>query len=78
MSATDEEPIHIPYDQRFPSSRLRLPQYRESVLEISAVLQQMQPTVRAMHFIGQSTGRSTRGFSQKEQLKVSGRHAGPG
>ncbi|KAF0288910.1 Fanconi anemia group M protein [Amphibalanus amphitrite] len=45
-------------------------QYRESVLEISAVLQQLHPTVRAMHFIGQSAGKSSRGFSQKEQLKV--------
>ena len=66
-----------------PSLRPRLPpvcrQYRESVLEISAVLQQLQPTVRAMHFIGQSTGRSSRGFSQKEQLKVrTGRGAGSG
>ncbi|XP_037080700.1 Fanconi anemia group M protein homolog [Pollicipes pollicipes] len=45
-------------------------QYRESVLEIAAVLQHLRPLVRPMHFIGQTAGRVSRGFSQKEQLKV--------
>ena len=45
-------------------------QYRDSVNEITAMLHKHRPLCRVMSFIGQSTGKSTRGFSQKEQLKV--------
>ncbi|XP_053642041.1 Fanconi anemia group M protein isoform X3 [Cherax quadricarinatus] len=46
-------------------------QYRDSVQEITEMLQLQHPLVKAMCFMGQSTGvRGDRGFSQKEQLKV--------
>ena len=46
-------------------------QYRDSVNEIAALLAQHKPLVRVMSFIGQqSTGKSSRGLSQKEQLQV--------
>lgn len=46
-------------------------QYRDSVNEIVAMLAQHKPLVRVMSFIGQqSTGKSSRGLTQKEQLQV--------
>ncbi|XP_062593616.1 Fanconi anemia group M protein-like [Saccostrea cucullata] len=46
-------------------------QYRDSVEEITSMLQQHEPQVKAMSFIGQSSaGKATKGFTQKEQLKV--------
>ena len=46
-------------------------QYRDSVNEIAALLAYHKPLVRVMSFIGQqSTGKSSRGLSQKEQLQV--------
>jgi len=46
-------------------------EYRDSVNEITEVLSQHRPIVRVMSFIGHSSaGRASRGFSQKEQLKV--------
>ena len=46
-------------------------QYRDSVQEIVDLLNQYQPTVKAMSFIGQaSKSISSVGFSQKQQLKV--------
>ena len=46
-------------------------QYRDSVNEIAAMLAQHKPIVRVMSFIGQqSTGKSSRGLTQKEQLQV--------
>lgn len=47
-------------------------QYRDSVLEITDLLQHYSPTVKVMSFTGQATssGKSSRGLSQKEQLKV--------
>ncbi|KAK3741292.1 hypothetical protein QZH41_012592 [Actinostola sp. cb2023] len=48
-------------------------QYRDSVGEITAILNKHKPLVRVMSFIGQaSTGKSSRGLSQKEQLEVGG------
>ena len=44
--------------------------FRDSVNEITELLNRHRPLVRAMSFIGQSTGRTTKGFTQKEQLKV--------
>lgn len=47
-------------------------QYRDSVNEITNILKQHAPLVKVMSFIGQSSaGKSTKGFTQKEQLKVS-------
>ncbi|KAK7505416.1 hypothetical protein BaRGS_00003161 [Batillaria attramentaria] len=46
-------------------------QYRDSVQEITQMLQQHEPLVKVMSFIGQSSaGKATKGFTQKEQLKV--------
>ena len=46
-------------------------QYRDSVTEITDMLKQHRPMVKAMSFIGQSSaGKATKGFTQKEQLKV--------
>ncbi|KAK3583331.1 hypothetical protein CHS0354_038942 [Potamilus streckersoni] len=46
-------------------------QYRDSVREITDMLSQHYPLVKVMSFIGQSSaGKSTKGFTQKEQLKV--------
>ncbi|XP_070571081.1 Fanconi anemia group M protein-like [Ptychodera flava] len=46
-------------------------QYRDSVQEITDMLNQHQTTVQVMSFIGQaSAGKNTKGFSQKEQLRV--------
>jgi Fanconi anemia group M protein len=46
-------------------------QYRDSVNEITQMLNQHRPLVKAMSFIGQSSAnKSSRGFTQKEQLKV--------
>ncbi|KAL8589791.1 hypothetical protein ACOMHN_020794 [Nucella lapillus] len=46
-------------------------QYRDSVQEITTLLQQHEPLVTVMSFIGQSSvGKGTKGFTQKEQLQV--------
>ncbi|GFS22054.1 ATP-dependent DNA helicase mph1 [Elysia marginata] len=46
-------------------------QFRDSVQEIAAILNQHQPLVKVMPFIGQSSsGKDIKGFSQKEQLEV--------
>ncbi|XP_064600468.1 Fanconi anemia group M protein-like [Liolophura sinensis] len=46
-------------------------QYRDSVTEITDMLSRHRPLVKVMSFIGQSsTGKTTKGFTQKEQLKV--------
>ena len=46
-------------------------QYRDSVCEITEMLNQHRPLVRVMSFIGQSSvNKSSRGFTQKEQLMV--------
>ena len=46
-------------------------EYRDSVNEITEVLNQHRPIVRVMSFIGHSSaGKASKGFSQKDQLKV--------
>ncbi|NWU98325.1 FANCM protein, partial [Upupa epops] len=44
--------------------------FRDSVQEIAEMLSRLKPVVKAMMFVGHSTGKSTRGFTQKEQLEV--------
>ncbi|RLV98273.1 hypothetical protein DV515_00010979 [Chloebia gouldiae] len=44
--------------------------FRDSVQEIAEMLARLSPAVRAMTFVGHSAGRSTKGFTQKEQLEV--------
>ncbi|NWI74364.1 FANCM protein, partial [Dryoscopus gambensis] len=44
--------------------------FRDSVQEIAEMLARLRPAVRAMTFVGHSSGRGTKGFTQKEQLEV--------
>ncbi|XP_053123658.1 Fanconi anemia group M protein isoform X2 [Hemicordylus capensis] len=44
--------------------------FRDSVQEIAEMLSQHHPIVRVMTFVGHSTGKSTKGFTQREQLEV--------
>ncbi|XP_037993553.1 Fanconi anemia group M protein [Motacilla alba alba] len=44
--------------------------FRDSVQEIAEMLARLRPAVRAMTFVGHSSGKSTKGFTQKEQLEV--------
>ncbi|XP_075360128.1 Fanconi anemia group M protein [Mycteria americana] len=44
--------------------------FRDSVQEIAEMLSRLSPVVRVMTFVGHSTGKSTKGFTQKEQLEV--------
>ncbi|XP_052770276.1 Fanconi anemia group M protein-like [Mya arenaria] len=54
-----------------PSRVMIFSQYRDSVQEITAMLHRHRPMVMVMSFIGQaSTGKNTKGFTQKEQLQV--------
>lgn len=50
-------------------------QYRDSVQEITALLNKHEPLVRVMSFIGQGSkegmkGKNTKGLSQKEQIEI--------
>ncbi|XP_008566929.1 PREDICTED: Fanconi anemia group M protein isoform X2 [Galeopterus variegatus] len=44
--------------------------FRDSVQEIAEMLLQHQPIIRAMTFVGHASGKSMKGFTQKEQLEV--------
>uniref|UniRef100_A0A8C6NE96 ATP-dependent RNA helicase FANCM n=1 Tax=Melopsittacus undulatus TaxID=13146 RepID=A0A8C6NE96_MELUD len=44
--------------------------FRDSVQEIAEMLSRLSPMVRVMTFVGHSTGKSSKGFTQKEQLEV--------
>ncbi|KAM9381012.1 Fanconi anemia group M protein [Phaethornis superciliosus] len=44
--------------------------FRDSVQEIAEMLSRLSPAVRVMTFVGHSTGKSSKGFTQKEQLEV--------
>ncbi|XP_058396627.1 Fanconi anemia group M protein isoform X4 [Diceros bicornis minor] len=44
--------------------------FRDSVQEIAEMLLQHQPMIRAMTFVGHASGKSMKGFTQKEQLEV--------
>uniref|UniRef100_A0A4W3GS61 FA complementation group M n=1 Tax=Callorhinchus milii TaxID=7868 RepID=A0A4W3GS61_CALMI len=44
--------------------------FRDSVQEIAEMLTQHQPLVKVMTFVGHSSGKSMKGFTQKEQLEV--------
>ena len=46
-------------------------QYRDSVSEITEMLNQHRPLVKVISFIGQScVNKSSKGFTQKEQIRV--------
>ncbi|XP_064622547.1 uncharacterized protein LOC135484794 [Lineus longissimus] len=65
---------HQKYLEEHGNSNTRImifSQYRDSVMEITDMLNQHQPLVKVMNFIGQSSiGKASKGFTQKEQLKV--------
>ncbi|XP_048393153.2 Fanconi anemia group M protein isoform X2 [Stegostoma tigrinum] len=44
--------------------------FRDSVQEIAEMLSKHDPLVRVMTFVGHSSGKNTKGFTQKEQLEV--------
>ncbi|XP_043930200.1 Fanconi anemia group M protein isoform X2 [Protopterus annectens] len=44
--------------------------FRDSVQEIANMLSQHQPLIRVMTFVGHSSGKSVKGYTQKEQLEV--------
>uniref|UniRef100_H0WLY4 RNA helicase n=1 Tax=Otolemur garnettii TaxID=30611 RepID=H0WLY4_OTOGA len=44
--------------------------FRDSVQEIAQMLLQHQPVIRVMTFVGHASGKSTKGFTQKEQVEV--------
>ncbi|XP_060031561.1 Fanconi anemia group M protein isoform X2 [Erinaceus europaeus] len=44
--------------------------FRDSVQEIAAMLKRHQPVIRVMTFVGHASGKSVKGFTQKEQLEV--------
>ncbi|XP_008071629.1 Fanconi anemia group M protein, partial [Carlito syrichta] len=44
--------------------------FRDSVQEIAEMLLPHQPAIRVMTFVGHASGKSTKGFTQKEQLEV--------
>ncbi|ELT99493.1 hypothetical protein CAPTEDRAFT_222339 [Capitella teleta] len=74
MSKLEEvvlEHFHSLEEQEQQTRIMIFSQYRDSVNEITQMLNQHRPLVKAMSFIGQSSAKKTsRGFTQKEQLKV--------
>ncbi|XP_047395894.1 Fanconi anemia group M protein [Sciurus carolinensis] len=44
--------------------------FRDSVQEIAEMFLQHQPIIRVMTFVGHASGKSMKGFTQKEQLEV--------
>ncbi|XP_012579872.1 PREDICTED: Fanconi anemia group M protein isoform X2 [Condylura cristata] len=44
--------------------------FRDSVQEIAEMLLQHQPIIKVMTFVGHASGKSMKGFTQKEQLEV--------
>ncbi|XP_063885046.1 Fanconi anemia group M protein-like isoform X2 [Scylla paramamosain] len=71
---------HQKFAREGKSTRIMIfSQYRDSVMEITEMLQQHHPTVKAMSFIGHSTkAQKGRGFSQKKQLEVVRKFRGGG
>eukprot|EP00158_Paraphelidium_tribonemae_P008047 Partr_v1_DN28447_c1_g1_i4_m41771 putative Fanconi anemia, complementation group M len=54
-----------------PDTRVMIfSEFRESVTDIASVLQKHEPLLRTMTFVGQSSAKNKKGFSQKEQLEV--------
>lgn len=46
-------------------------QYRDIVIEVYQILRRHHPLVKPMTFVGQSSaGKQSKGFTQKQQLKV--------
>lgn len=59
------------YFQQTPDARaIVFSQYRESVMEIVARLNRQGGGVKAMSFVGQSSGKTSASFTQKQQMQV--------
>jgi Fanconi anemia group M protein len=57
------------------SCQLLIFQYRDIVIEMCHILQKHHPLIKPMTFVGQSSaGKQSKGFTQKQQLKVSKRN----
>ncbi|KAJ8045988.1 Fanconi anemia group M protein [Holothuria leucospilota] len=71
-NASSEEPSTSSSGRDLSDTRVMIfAQYRDSVQEIAAMLNCHSPLVRCMSFVGQSSaGKTTKGISQKEQLRV--------
>jgi ERCC4-related helicase len=62
---------HFSRDVDMSNSRVMIfSQLRESVDEIAECLREHDPLVRVMSFVGQSSGKKSKGLTQKEQLKI--------
>jgi hypothetical protein len=60
------------YNVHCINCQLLIFQYRDIADEVYHILQKHRPLVKPMTFVGQSsTGKQSKGFSQKQQLKVS-------
>ncbi|KAJ6654036.1 hypothetical protein lerEdw1_007545 [Lerista edwardsae] len=66
VSLNDGVPEGKPADTRV----MIFSSFRDSVQEIAEMLSRHHPAVRVMTFVGHSVGKSTKGFTQKEQLAV--------
>lgn len=64
--------IIIGFSDDLDSRCMVFSQYRDSVIEITEMLNRIKPLVKAMSFVGQKTkvGKNGKGITQKEQLKV--------
>jgi ERCC4-related helicase len=66
--------VHVAENEGRASAGTRIiifSQYRDSVNEITEILSRHRPLVKVMSFVGHSTtGKNSKGFSQKDQLKV--------
>ncbi|KAG1700085.1 Fanconi anemia group M protein [Nymphon striatum] len=59
-------------DDNLNSRCMVFSQYRDSVIEITEMLNRIKPLVQAMSFVGQKTkvGKNGKGITQKQQIKV--------
>ncbi|XP_042301766.1 Fanconi anemia group M protein [Sceloporus undulatus] len=68
----EHEDEKMPEDKPADTRVMIFSSFRDSVQEIAEMLSQHFPVVRVMTFVGHSTGKgkSTKGFTEKEQLEV--------
>ncbi|XP_015346636.1 Fanconi anemia group M protein isoform X1 [Marmota marmota marmota] len=58
-------------EKKFGETRVMIfSSFRDSVQEIAEMFLQHQPVIRVMTFVGHASGKSMKGFTQKEQLEV--------
>ncbi|KAG0017618.1 hypothetical protein BGZ80_008111 [Entomortierella chlamydospora] len=70
-ASTESLNADVSRDDVLPQTRVMIfANYRESVEEISRVLEHHRPLIKVQSFIGQATAKGKKGISQKEQQKV--------